>query len=104
MIGEEDVPVKASYNVNTKLGKLTCNKIVGTVKNRKLTDESAWPIHISVDNIQLSMEPDNELHMFKLQVNKSPYLDLPYNPKFDASEIAEDEDEEEDVDSQAAAA
>ena len=45
------MPVKDTFNINTKLGKLQCNKIVNTVKNRKLTDENAWPIHISVDNI-----------------------------------------------------
>lgn len=30
--------------------------------------------------------------MFKLKVNKNPYLDLPYGPKFDATELEEDDE------------
>lgn len=91
MIVEKHVLIKASFNENTKLGKLQCNKIIDKVKGRKFKDTSAWPLNISFDNIQISVEPDHELQMFTLKVNKNPYLDLPYGPKFDATEIEEDD-------------
>ena len=51
MIVEKHVLIKASFNENTKLGKLQCNKIMDKVKGRKFKDAGAWPLHITFDNI-----------------------------------------------------